>query len=143
MTSKPDERDIEMVVLRFYERVRADEVLGPLLNDAIKDWSEHLNKLCAFWSSVMLTTGRYKGQPVPAHRKHADRINPEMFDCWLALWAQTTSELLERPAAQELQEKANRIAESLKLALFFKLPSVTHEPATPANGHDQLATQGA
>ncbi|MXO67132.1 group III truncated hemoglobin [Altericroceibacterium endophyticum] len=143
MTSQPDESDIEMVVHRFYERVRADEVLGPLFNDAIGDWPLHLDKLCAFWSSVMLTTGRYKGQPVPAHRKHADRIDPAMFDRWLALWAQTTSELLERPAARAMQEKANRIAESLKLALFFKLPSVIHEPAAPANGHDRLATQGA
>ena len=132
-----DEPGIGAVVHLFYERVRADEVLGPVFNDAIGDWPAHLDKLCAFWSSVMLTSGRYKGQPVPAHRKHVDRIDPAMFDRWLALWAETTSELMEPEAAQGLQDRANRIAESLKLALFFKLPPVNTEPAR------RVVTQGA
>ena len=70
----------------------------------------------------MLTTGRYKGQPVPAHAKHSSRITPELFDRWLGLWAQTTHELMAPEAASQLQDKAARIAESLKLALFFRMP---------------------
>lgn len=123
-----DEKHLEKLVDRFYARVRADDELGPIFNDAIADWPEHLDKLTAFWSSVMLTTGRYKGQPVPAHRKHAARITPELFDRWLALWKSTTDELMTPPAAAALQAKAARIAESLQLALFFKLP----EPRPPA-----------
>lgn len=109
------------LVEAFYDRVRRDEELGPIFNDAISDWPEHLGKLAAFWSSVMLTTGRYKGQPVPAHVKHRDRITPELFARWLALWDRTTNDLMEPAAAAALQEKARRIAQSLQLALFFRL----------------------
>src|SRR3546814_16578731 len=56
-----------------------------IFNDAVHDWSEHLEKLTAFWSSVMLGSGRYKGQPVPAHMKHKHRITPELFERWLNL----------------------------------------------------------
>ncbi|PKB13283.1 hemoglobin [Novosphingobium kunmingense] len=118
---KLDDAGLETLVEAFYARLRADAELGPIFNDAIDDWPHHLEKLTAFWSSVMLTSGRYKGQPVPAHMKHRDRITPELFDRWLGLWEQTTDELMEPDAASALQAKAARIAESLQLALFFRL----------------------
>ena len=120
-TTKIDEAGLARLVDAFYARVRADAELGPIFNDAIDDWPHHLEKLTAFWSSVMLTSGRYKGQPVPAHMKHRSRITPELFDRWLGLWKQATDELMEPVAALALQEKAARIAESLKLAMFFRL----------------------
>jgi len=73
----------------------------------------------------MLTTGRYKGNPVAAHLKHRTRISPELFQRWLALWNSTTAEVMEPVAAAALQTKAARIAESLQLALFFKLDPQT------------------
>lgn len=118
-----DEARLERLVDAFYARVRADPELGPIFNDAIADWPEHLDRLTAFWSSVMLTSGRYKGQPVPAHRKHVDRITPALFDRWLMLWKTTTQELMSPAAAAALQDKAARIAESLQLALFFRMPA--------------------
>jgi len=118
-----DEAGLQTLVDSFYARVRADPKLGPIFNDAIDDWPGHLDKLTAFWSSVMLTSGRYKGQPVPAHMRHLARITPELFDHWLALWAETTEQLMTPEAAALLQAKAARIAESLQLALFFKMPA--------------------
>jgi len=116
-----DEAGLERLVAAFYARVREDAALGPIFNDAVDDWPRHLETLTAFWSSVILTSGRYKGQPVPAHRKHLDRITPELFDRWLGLWRETTDARMPAPAAALLQDKAARIAESLKLALFFTL----------------------
>lgn len=115
------EDGLAALVKAFYARVRADAELGPIFNDAIADWPEHLGKLSAFWSSIMLTSGRYKGQPVPAHMKHRDRITPALFSRWLALWKRTTDDLMSADAAGALQTKAERIAESLQLALFFRL----------------------
>jgi hemoglobin len=116
-----DEAGLRLLVDAFYVRVRADAELGPIFNGAIDDWPGHLEKLTAFWSSVMLTSGRYKGQPLPAHMKHIGRITPALFERWLALWAETTGLLMAPDAAAALQAKAARIAESLQLALFFKL----------------------
>lgn len=119
--SKMAEAGLEDVVHAFYARVRTDAELGPIFNGAIHDWPDHLTKLTAFWSSVMLGTGRYKGQPVPAHMKHKDRIRPALFDRWLELWRETTEALMEPEAAMALQTRAARIAESLKLAMYFRL----------------------
>ena len=127
-----DDRGLKSLVEAFYAQVRKDPALGPIFNNAIGDWPDHLEKLADFWSSVMLTSGRYKGQPVPAHMRHRDRITPALFERWLALWAQTTDELMEPNAAAALQAKARRIAESLQLAIFFRLDRLPlAEPAKP------------
>lgn len=115
------EESIPLLVDAFYTRVRSEPDLGPIFNDVIHDWPEHLERLSAFWSSVMLTSGRYKGRPVPMHKRHEDRIVPEHFARWLALWRATTDELMTPDAAQALQAAAGRIGESLQLALFFSL----------------------
>lgn len=116
-----DEAALERLIPAFYDRVRADADIGPLFNAAVHDWPDHLEKLVAFWSSVMLASGRYKGSPVAEHLKHKAAITPAMFDRWLAIWADTTNELLAPAAATAMQAKAARIAESLQLALFFRL----------------------
>lgn len=116
------EAQIAALVPRFYDRVRADPLIGPVFAAAIDSWPPHLETLIAFWSSVMLGTGRYKGNPMAAHMKHLAIITPPMFDRWLALWAQATTEMLPADMASVLQAKARRIAQSLKLALYFRLP---------------------
>jgi hemoglobin len=110
---------LKALVDLFYGRVRQDPLIGPVFNRAIHDWPEHLDKLQAFWSSVMLTSGRYKGRPLPAHIKHGDRINPASFARWLELWREATDEILPPAAAAAMQEKAARIADSLSLGIEF------------------------
>ena len=112
---------LQRLVDRFYARVREDALLGPVFNGAVEDWPEHLEKLGAFWSSVMLTSGRYKGSPMAAHMRHAPSIRPEMFDRWLQLWRETARATLEADDAAAVIGKAERIAESLKLALYFRI----------------------
>jgi hemoglobin len=112
------ETGIAALVDRFYEKARKDPVIGPVFNDAIEDWDEHLRKLCAFWSSVMLTTGRYKGNPMAVHLKLP--IQPKFFERWLALWRETAAELFVPDTAARFQEKAERIAERLRLGLFYR-----------------------
>ncbi|HWD57679.1 MAG TPA: group III truncated hemoglobin, partial [Stellaceae bacterium] len=109
---------ITALVTRFYGKARRDSLIGPLFEEAVEDWDEHLAKLSDFWSSVMLTSGRYKGNPIAAHLKQP--IEPEFFERWLALWQETTGEVFGPEAAAQFQFKAQRIAESLKLALFYK-----------------------
>jgi hemoglobin len=114
-----DEAALGRLVERFYAKVRRDPELGPIFNAAIHDWPEHLEKLKAFWSSVMLTTGRYKGQPMAAHMKHEPAMKPALFQRWLGLWRETAAETLSSEGAEAVAEKAARIAESLQLGLSF------------------------
>jgi hemoglobin len=115
------EQQLATLVDRFYAKVREDGVLGPVFNSAVHDWPEHLEKLGAFWSSVMLTSGRYKGNPMAAHLKHEGAIEPLMFGRWLELWRETARENLDEHGAAAIVAKAERIAESLQLGMFFKL----------------------
>ena len=120
------EADLERVIPAFYARVREDALIGPVFNAAIDDWPHHLEKLVAFWSSVMRSTGRYKGSPMAAHQQHRGGITREMFTRWLALWGEVTGDLLSPQGAAAMQAKAATIAESLQLGLFFQL-----EPGAP------------
>jgi hemoglobin len=129
-----DESQLEKLIPHFYALIRRDELLSPLFNAAISDWPGHMDKLIAFWSSVMLTSGRYKGNPMAAHLKHGTQITPAMFERWLALWSEATSESLPAPVAAALQAKAARIAESLSLALFFRLDGPTANGAASISG---------
>ncbi|MHB9879063.1 group III truncated hemoglobin [Pacificimonas sp. ICDLI1SI03] len=122
------EASLAQLIPEFYERVRGDPLIGPVFESAIDDWKPHLEKLTAFWSSVMLTSGRYKGNPVAAHAKHAQALTPAMFDRWLAIWRQTTNDLLPEDDALAMQAKADRIAESLKLSLWFRISETPHPP---------------
>jgi hemoglobin len=112
--------DLAALVDRFYARVREDAELGPIFNGAVGDWPEHLRTLSKFWSSVMLGSGTYKGNPMAVHLRHIEAITPELFQRWLGLWHEVTSESLPPAAAAALQEKAGRIAESLQAGLWFR-----------------------
>jgi hemoglobin len=116
------EQQLATLVDRFYAKVRADEALGPIFNAAVHDWPDHLEKLSAFWSSVMLTTGRYKGNPMAVHMEQRAAIEPPMFGRWLELWRETAREILDERGAAAVIAKAERIAESLQLGMFFTLP---------------------
>jgi hemoglobin len=116
-TDEINEEVLRRLVALFYGRVRRDPLIGPVFNGAIQDWPGHLDKLQAFWSSVMLTSGRYKGRPLPAHIALGDAVTPAAFARWLALWREATEEALPPAAAAAMQEKAARIAESLSLGI--------------------------
>lgn len=110
-----DEATIDRLVRRFYAHVRADALLGPIFAARIVDWEPHLQRMCAFWSSVALMTGRYRGQPMRAHLPLP--VDAEHFDRWLALFEATAREVCAPPAAAHFVERARRIAESLELGV--------------------------
>lgn len=111
------EADLPDMVASFYARVRQDPLIGPLFNAVVTDWPAHVARITDFWSSVMLTTGRYKGNPMLKHQVLASRMDPSMFVRWLEIWDRTTSDFLAPEAAAAMQDKARRIAERLQLAM--------------------------
>ena len=110
---------IHLLVDRFYDKVREDAELGPVFDRAVADWGPHLATMRDFWSSIMLTSGRYHGNPVVVHRRLAG-LTPELFERWLALFAETCGELFDANLAASFMDKARRIATSLQLALFYR-----------------------
>ncbi len=114
-----DDGQLALLVDRFYAKVRQDAELGPIFNETITDWDRHLKLLHDFWSSVMLTSGRYKGNPMAAHLRHREQLSPALFAHWLALWEETAREVLSPGDAAAMHATASRIARSLQLGIQY------------------------
>lgn len=114
-----DEAMIHRVVHTFYGRIRADEMLGPIFTAHIVDWDPHLDKMCRFWSSVLLMTRSYDGRPVPAHLK-IEGLGETHFARWLELFRLTVREICPPEAADLFIDRAERIAQSLQLSIDWQ-----------------------
>lgn len=111
--SQITESKIAALVDDFYGKIRTDALLGPIFSEAIgDDWGPHLQKMRTFWSSVVLASRTYKGNPMIAHL-NLPRLTREHFDRWLKLWRQTTAEVCGEPDASLFVQKAEMIGERL------------------------------
>lgn len=110
-----DEGRLTELVHRFYTKVLADAVLGPIFAERIVDWEPHLARMAAFWSSVALMTGRYHGAPVPKHVSLP--VTWSHFERWLTLFRETAIETCSPAGAAHVIERAERIARSLNMAV--------------------------
>jgi hemoglobin len=109
------EPQIDTLVETFYAKVRLDPDIGPIFNAIVDDWPHHLALLKDFWSTVLLTTGRYKGDPMMRHLQLS--LDPNHFSRWLTLFAETASEVLPPNHAVTVIAKSERIAENFKLGI--------------------------
>ena len=117
------EAQIDILVRRFYAKATADTMLGPVFTAAVEDWEAHYDRLRDFWSSVLLTSGRYKGNPFGVHR--ALGLQAAQFEVWLGLWRATTAEVFAPDQAQFINDKATRIGDSLRQGLLFRADAVS------------------
>jgi hemoglobin len=131
-----DEAMIESLVRHFYRRVRADPLLGPIFAPRIADWDLHIAKLCVFWSSVALMSGRYHGQPMQAHGDLP--VESVHFDSWITLFERSANEICPPIAAAHFIERARRIACSIEMAVADRNGAI-QSPRFTASGHTGLA----
>jgi hemoglobin len=110
-----DEDMIERLVRTFYGAIRDDDLVGPVFAARITDWEPHIQRLCEFWSSVALMSGRYQGQPMAKHLPLP--VDGRYFDRWLQLFERTAREVCPPAAAEYFIERARRIAQSLELGI--------------------------
>ncbi|WP_246717168.1 group III truncated hemoglobin [Oricola nitratireducens] len=110
-----DEVRLTALVHRFYDKVRADPVLGPVFAERIADWDPHLARMVDFWSSVALMTGCYHGSPVVKHVRLP--VTWAHFERWLDLFRETATETCPPAGAAHVVERAERIARSLNFAI--------------------------
>ncbi|HXR83843.1 MAG TPA: group III truncated hemoglobin [Hanamia sp.] len=101
--------DIKLLVDTFYDKVREDQLLGPVFNERIQNrWPEHLAKMYTFWQTVLLGEHTYYGSPFPPHANLP--VGKEHFERWLSLFSQTLNELFSGEIASEALWRANKMA---------------------------------
>lgn len=108
LTDITTEEDIQLLVHTFYARVREDDTLGPIFNAKIQDWPSHLDKLCNFWSTLLLYTRKYQGDPMTVHRSMT--IDTPHFSRWLSIFRATIDDLFAGETAQAAKNRADKIA---------------------------------
>lgn len=113
-------KTIKIFVVDFYTHVREHRVLGPIFDNKIGDhWEEHFETLTDFWMTVLHGIHSYKGNPFLAHRQ-TPGMQPEHFDIWLAIFAESAHRTLPIELAEMAVLKSERIASSLRQGLFFR-----------------------
>jgi hemoglobin len=104
---------IRQMVEEFYATIRSDARLGPIFAARIADWDEHLDRMTAFWSSVLHESGGFRGNPMVKHIA-IPGIERDDFLHWLALFGATLDRLERDPRATQLiVARARMIADSL------------------------------
>lgn len=110
---------VSQMVDTFYAKVRQDDLLGPIFERRVEDWPHHLDRMKAFWGSILHQSGGYSGNPMLKHVAIPAIAAPE-FRRWLALFDQTLDQIETHPDARRLiAGKARTIADSLLTAIHI------------------------
>jgi hemoglobin len=115
--------DIGFMVRTFYNKVRRNDILGPIFNKIVNDWEVHLEHLTDFWEMVLLHSGPGAGKfnPIPVHKEVDNQTENDIsevhFENWLVLWFETLDQYFEG----EVAEHAKAHAQKMAYILLFKI----------------------
>jgi hemoglobin len=116
-------RDIELLIKRFYEKVKADEVIGAIFTVVFKvNWEKHLPVMFDFWENTLFFTGTYAGNPMQIHKRiHGIfPLEEKHFQRWVSLFNTTVDELFEGEKALLAKQRAISISTVMKLKLLSR-----------------------
>ena len=114
--------DIELLVNSFYEKIKVDDMIGPIFTEVVKvNWEKHLPVMYRFWENSLFYTGTYDGNPMELHR-HLHRVIPlsaEHFKRWTTLFTATVDELFEGKTATLAKQRAISIAAVMEIKILL------------------------
>ena len=114
-----NETDISLLVHRFYDKVREDALLAPIINERIgSHWPAHLQKMVYFWQTVLLDEQKYFGSPFPPHARLP--IAHAHFERWMQLFTATIDELFDGEKAAEAKWRAGKMAELFEIKIAHR-----------------------
>lgn len=115
------QKQLQKLIGNFYASIQKDEVLGPIFTEVAKvNWNKHIPLLVQFWSSVMLDTREYSGNPMLKHSElnRKTELTLEHFNRWLALFSQEAKACLPEEPALLIIGKATLIANAMQQRLL-------------------------
>lgn len=120
--------DISKLVNTFYDKVRKDEILGPIFEMHLSGkWPAHLEKLTDFWETNLFGVPKFRGNPQRAHaivdRNLNHEVSQDHFEHWVEMWHQTIDELFEGRLAERAKMAAERMAQGLYLGVVSNRPN--------------------
>lgn len=119
---------INLIVSKFYTRVRSNPALGPVFAKHVLDWPAHEEKIAGFWRNALLYERSYDGNPMLKHQNAGD-VRALHFPIWLEMFDEVLAEYLPQDLAQQWSALAHRIGRGLAFGL---------RPEVDAGGVPQL-----
>jgi len=109
---------IDLVVARFYVRVRVHPELGPIFaaHIAADAWPAHEDKIARFWRNAILREGNFSGNPMRTHMAASD-VQPNHFPIWLGLFDEVLFAELPDATATAFSALAHRIGDGFIFGL--------------------------
>ena len=109
------EQDIKLLVDSFYETIREDDLVGPVFNERIEDWSKHLPTMYAFWGHMLFGQKGYQGNPMA---KHLDLpVDHHHFARWVELFIETVDKHFVGQKAEQAKGAARSIAHTFQIRM--------------------------
>jgi hemoglobin len=113
--------DVQLLVNSFYEKVKADPVIGPVFTEQFNvNWDRHLQTMYDFWENALFFTGDYAGNPIASHRRMHKKypFRPEHFQAWLSLFTATVDEHFEGEKALLAKQRALSISTVMRIKVL-------------------------
>ena len=117
--------DVELLVTKFYGKVRKNELLDHIFDDVIKiDWDHHIPILIDFWESILLDVNKYNRNAMGVHFEINQKIElrPIHFATWLSLFDETVDEYFTGEKASLAKTRAHSIASIME----FKMQQINN-----------------
>jgi len=116
-----ERKDIQLLINSFYDKVKADTVIGFIFNDIMKvNWGKHLPVMYDFWENTLFYTGGYIGNPMEIHRR-LNKVIPlsaEHFHQWVHLFTSTVDELFAGEKAELAKQRAISISTVMQIKIL-------------------------
>lgn len=116
-------KDIELLVIEFYELVKKDKVIGHFFNEVMHvKWENHLPVMIDFWENLIFFDNDYEGNPMSIH-KTIDKKHPmkmKDFNRWTKLFHKVVDDHFEGTNAENIKQKSSRIASIMQQSLSKK-----------------------
>lgn len=109
--------DIELLVNRFYDKVKGNPVIGPMFTHV--NWETHLPLMYNFWENAIFYSGGYNGNPLKSHQQlhQSNPLSKEHFDTWLHIFTSTVDELYTGEKAELAKQRAISIATVMQIKI--------------------------
>ena len=104
-------KDIELLMEKFYDKVKKDDTIGPVFNDVAKvNWTHHIPIICDFWETLLLDAASYRNNVMEVHfiLNRKIPLEEKHFQVWLKLFTETVDEYFAGEKAQMAKKKPNR-----------------------------------
>ena len=98
-----------MLVERFYEKVKQDDIVGDIFNNSLFfKWDTHIPIMIDFWETVLLDGTSYRGNTMRVHIElnKIHPLKPEHFERWKALFFETLDKHFTGEKVSEAKKKS-------------------------------------